>query len=552
MPTIILDKKRLLKELGKDISTAELEDLLAYCKCELKEERDGDLICEITTERADCFSTEGIIRALKGVLGIEKGLVNLEFFDDIVEVHVDESVLDVRPYVVMATVRGVKLDARALESIIMFQEVLHESLGRNRRKASIGIYDLSKLSNKIFYKCLPLSSIRFVPLDKDIEMDGYGILTETEKGKLYRKLIPEDRAPVLIDSNGRYLSMAPIINSQDAKVTVKTRDVLIDSTGFDKNFLKSIVSLVAYTLSFYGGKIGFVKHIYPDSTFYARFENRFYELSLNEVEEVLGVEVERNELEEFLLRARYGFKFEGNKYIVEVPFYRVDVLGGIDIIEDIAIIKGYSNIEPKFPNLNTRGKLNEKSKLTKIVREVFSGLGFQEVVNYMLCNSDLQTTLMNLSKEDVGLILLENPISREYDCIRANIFPCLIDFLSKNRSYSYPQKIFELGDVIYRKDSSFKKEFRLSSMIIYNEASFEDIHSSIYSFFKALGLELNFKENERSFLIKGRRADIIFGGNVIGWIGELNPDISVKFSLFQPIVASELSLDPIIKFKFLK
>ncbi len=552
MPTIILDKKRILKELGRDLSTDELEDLLASCKCEIKGERDENLICEITTDRVDCFSTEGIIRAFKGLLGIEKGLVNLEFFYDSVEVQVDKSVSSIRPYVVMATVRGVKLDPRALESIIMFQEILHESLGRNRRKASIGLYDLSKISNKIFYKCLPLSSIKFTPLDKEEELDGYTILAETEKGKLYRKLVPEDRAPVLIDSDGKYLSMVPIINSQEAKVTVNTRDILIDSTGFDRNFLRSIVSLVAYILSFYGGKIGFIKHIYPDSTFYAKFENRFYELDPVEAEEILSIDLKKEELEDLLLRSRYGFSVSGNKYIIEVPFYRIDVLGAIDIIEDLAIAKGYSKIVPKPAQLNTRGKLNEKSILSKIVKEIFNGMGFQEIANYIICNSELQTVLVGLNKEDIGLIYLENPISKEFDCVRANIFPCILDFLSKNRGYSYPQKVYELGEVMFLKGSHFKREFRLSSIIVYNEASFEDIHAAIYSFFKAFGLELKLKENNLNFLIKGRRANILFNGEAIGWIGELNPEISARFSLYQPIVASELNLEPIIKFKFSK
>ncbi|HLI46279.1 MAG TPA: phenylalanine--tRNA ligase beta subunit-related protein, partial [Geobacterales bacterium] len=256
MPTILLDRKRINKALNKELSLEELEKLLEYIKCEIKEQNEDELLCEITTDRADCFSTEGIIRALKGVLGIEKGLVNLNFFEDDIELHVDESVKNIRPYVAMATVRGLKLDPRALESIIRFQEVLHETLGRNRRKASIGLYDLSKLDKKIFFKNMDLEKIKFIPLEKNEILDGYRILSETEKGKQYRHLVGQSSAPVLVDNNGTFLSMAPIINSQDAKVTTKTTDILIDSTGFDLNFITSIVGLMAYALSFYGGKVG--------------------------------------------------------------------------------------------------------------------------------------------------------------------------------------------------------------------------------------------------------------------------------------------------------
>jgi phenylalanyl-tRNA synthetase beta chain len=552
MPTIILDKKRIFRSLNKELSLEELERLLEYLKCEIKEEKEDELICEITTDRADCFTTEGIIRALKGILGMEKGLIKFDFFDDEFEVYIDENVSNVRPYVVMATVRGVKLDVRALESIIRFQEVLHETLGRNRRKASIGIYDISKLDKKIYYKCLPLDEIKFRPLDKDELMNGYRILNETEKGIQYKHLIPEKKAPVLIDSKGTFLSLAPIINSQDAKVTVRTTDILIDSTGFDINFITSIVSLMAYAISFYGGKIGLLNHHYPNKSFKISFKNRNFVLEKNYVEDILGFSINDYELEDILLRARYGIEKKDNKYNVEVPFYRLDVLNSIDIIEDIAIIKGYSNIELKSPILETRSKISNKSIIARTFREIFNGFGFQEVTNYMICNSETQTEKVMLNKEEIGLILLVNPISKEYDCIRANIFPCLLDFLYYNRSYSYPQKIYEIGDVIYYKSNSIHTDFRFSSLIIHNDASFEEMHSFLYSSFKVLNLDFRLRGNDLPFLLNGRRADIIVGDENIGWIGEINPEISIGFSLYQPIVACELSLSKILKFIYNK
>jgi len=552
MPTIILDRKRINKAIGKDLSLEELSSILEYLKCEIKEGNEEEIICEITTDRADCFSTEGIIRAMKGIMGIEKGPVNIEYFEDEIEVHVHENVEKIRPYVAMATVRGVKLDPRALESIIRFQEILHASLGRDRKKASIGLYDLSKLDKKIFFKCLDLSEIKFKPLEREEILDGYRILSETEKGKQYRYLVGKDHAPVLIDSKGTYLSMAPIINSQDAKVTVKTTDILIDSTGFDLNFISSIVALMAYAITFYGGKIGFVKHYYPNSSFILRFKERYLDIEKDWVESILGFKISEEEFQESLLRARYGFEKFDSKYKIKVPFYRIDVLGEIDIAEDIAIMKGYENIELKSPILETKAKLSEKSKLSTIVREIFNGLGFQEVVNYMITNSILQTERVNLNPNEIGLIYITNPISREYDCIRANLFPGILEFLYYNRNYSYPQKIYEIGDVLNYQNNKINTDFRLSAAIIYNSASFEDMHSCIYSFLNSIGLSFKLIENNLPFLLQGRRANILVNGEIIGWLGELNPIISERFSLYQPIVISEISLSKIIKFKFSK
>lgn len=551
MPTILLDKKILFRSLGKVLPRDDIEKLLEYCKCEIKEEDEDYFTCEVTADRPDYFSTEGICRGLKAMMGIEKGLVKIESFIDDVEIFIDENVSNVRPYVCLATVRGVSLDKRALESIIRFQETLHETLGRNRKKASIGIYDLSKITNKIYYVVKRLEEISFIPLEKKEKLSGNRILEEVEKGIAYRHLIPKDRAPVLIDSEGKYLSMAPIINSEDAKVTVMTKDILIDSTGYDFDFIKSIVSLMAYVISFYGGKIGFVKHNYPNCSFIPTFGNRFYKLSAKEVKEIIGIEFEEGELEDILLRARFGFKKEGSDYVIEVPFYRLDVISSIDIIEDIAIVKGYENIKAEMPKMLTKSKLLEESEISSYLKEIMIGFGFQEVVNYMLCNSVIQSEKIKISSKELGLIYLENPISKEYDCIRANIFPCLLDFLSKNKNYPYPQKIFEIGDVL-KFDGRIIRDRRISMMSIHSEASFEEIHSYVYGIFSSLKINFKLKENEEPFLLKGRRADLIVDDKRIGWIGELNPEVSMNFSLYLPIVASELSLNEILKLKSLQ
>jgi len=65
-----------------------------------------------------------------------------------------------------------------------------------------------------------------------------------------------------------------------------------------------------------------------------------------------------------------------------------------------------------------------------------------------------------------------------------------------------------------------------------------------------LNLDLRLKGNVLPFLLNGRRADIIVKDENIGWIGEINPEVSISFSLYQPIVACEFSLSKILKFIF--
>jgi Phenylalanyl-tRNA synthetase beta subunit len=134
MPTISYSLEELIKGLNRSFTNEELNELLEMCKCELKQIKGDEIIGEITPERPDLFSTEGLIHFIKGILSIEKGPKRLVFIKENFKVKISERLKQVRPYVVIATVRGVKLTNEALRRIINYQEILHESWCRSRKK----------------------------------------------------------------------------------------------------------------------------------------------------------------------------------------------------------------------------------------------------------------------------------------------------------------------------------------------------------------------------------------------------------------------------------
>jgi phenylalanyl-tRNA synthetase beta chain len=547
MPTFSFSLSYFKKYIPKELSLNQIVDLLEYCKCEIKEVKNDEIIVEVTPDRVDHFSIEGLIRSIRGILGIENGLVKINTFNENFKVHIDEKLKSLRPYIILVTVRDVSLNAYALTSLINLQELLHETIGRNRLKASIGLYDLSKIKGDIHYKLQKLEEIKFKPLGFDYEMNGYEILKKTDKGIKYSHLVGKDSAPILIDSEGNYLSMPPIINSEDTKVTVKTKDILIDSTGFDLNFISKIISIMTYAVYFYGGKVGLIEHLYPNGTFIPEFKSRKYNISYEQFKKILGLELDPATILEFLLKSRYDAEIHNNEFIVEIPPYRLDVLHPIDIIEDIAIMYGYSNIPPIYPLLYTKGKLMKKSIIYNKIRDVMNGFGFQEILNYMLSSKEIQTNKVYLKEEDLGLITIQNPISKEYDCIRANLFPCILNFLSYNVLRKYPQKVYELGDVCYFKENKVITEKRLCAAIINSEINFEELHAYLFSLIKMLGYDMKLKEAEYSFLLKGRSADVFINETKVGWIGEINPEVILNFRLSLPIIAFEINLSKFLE-----
>jgi len=505
MPTFSLNLSYLKKYIPKELSLDEIINLLEYCKCELKETKNDEITIEVTPDRVDHFSLEGLIRSIRGILGIEKGLVKLDSFDEKFKIHIDEKLKPLRPYIVLVSVRDVSLDYYALTSLINLQELLHETICRNRIKASIGLYDLLKIKGDIFYKLQKLDEINFKPLGFDYEMNGYEILKKTDKGIKYSHLVGKEEAPVLIDSSGNYLSMPPIINSEETKVTPKTKDILIDSTGFDLNFILKVISVMLYAVYFYGKKVGLIEHFYSNKIFKPEFKTRKFNINYEQFKKIIGIDLDPSSILEFLLRSRFDAVVSGNDFLIEVPPYRLDVLHPIDVIEDVAIMYGYSNIPAVLPVFYTRGKLLRKSIIFNKIREIMNGFGYQEILNYMLCNKEIQTYKVNLEEKSIGLITLQNPISKEYDCIRANLFPCVLNFLSNNILRKYPQKVYELGDVCYFKENKIITERRLCVAIIDSEVDFEEIHSCLYTLVSLLGYKIKLRRKGLSFSSKRKK-----------------------------------------------
>ena len=101
--------------------------------------------------RPDVFDAAGLARALRGYLGIETGLPVYHVEPSGFKVTVRPGLENIRPYIVACVVRELAMDDETLKAIMKMQENLHWALGRNRRRASIGVYDLDTVKPDFEY-----------------------------------------------------------------------------------------------------------------------------------------------------------------------------------------------------------------------------------------------------------------------------------------------------------------------------------------------------------------------------------------------------------------
>src|SRR5262249_2195934 len=154
-------------------------------------------------DRPDLFDVGGLARALRGTLGIESGLPKYEAKASGVTVTVDKSLEDkssYRPFIACAVMTLPAVDETSLIAIMKLQENLHWGVGRDRKLASIGVYDLSTIKPPIAYRTIDPDKDSFVPLGMPgKKMTGRQILESHPKGVAYAELLtPLKRYPALV------------------------------------------------------------------------------------------------------------------------------------------------------------------------------------------------------------------------------------------------------------------------------------------------------------------------------------------------------------------
>jgi phenylalanyl-tRNA synthetase beta chain len=561
MPTIDLDYyefERLLGvELHKDLD--KIDEVLAFVKGEVKlfDEKEGAMNVEIKdTNRPDVWNVEGLARTLRRFLGLEKGLKQYQIGKQFGEVYVDQRLSNIRPYIGCSIIKGLKLSDRMIRGFMHMQDKLDQTYGRNRRRTSIGLYNLDLIELPLSYTVAKPDDVSFVPLGFTEKMTLKQMLKQHPKGLEYGHIVDKHPVyPILLDSEKTPLSFPPIINSNDlGKISEDTTNVLVEVTGTMNETVLNTLKIVTLSLIDRGGKPYSALIQYPHlhlDVLTPNFDTKTMELDIEYARKILGLELTSEQVAELLGKAGYGVeKLRQNKACVSVPCYRVDVMHQIDIVEDIAIAYDFNNIKPLWRRIPTRGGVKPEQGLIDVTRMLIVGLGFQEVLTYTLTNPENLFKKMNCKKERI--VEVANPKVNTLTCLRNWLLPSLLDFTSNNLHVECPQRIFELGRVTLideKKETRTRDEERLAGLVYDADAAFSEIKSTLDSLFTNLALEWQIKEKQHPSFIGGRVGSAIIGSEEVGVLGEIHPKVLESWALENPVAAFELNMDQIVAIK---
>ena len=541
MPTITINKKEFIKELGKKLTDQEIEEKISMMGVSVEKVTDQEIEIEVFANRPDLLSQQGITRAAKSFLGIKTGLEKYRINKSGYELKVEPSVNMVRHYTACCVIKGLKLNDEKIKQIIQVQEKLHITFGRNRKKCAIGIYPLEKIKMPITYKALNPKEIKFIPLDSEKEMNGYEILEQHSTGKEYAHLLAGNHVyPIFVDAKNNILSMPPIINSEETgRVTIQTRDIFIECSGHELNIVMKCLNIISTAMSDLGGRIYEMKIKYGKKEIKSpNLKPEEMKIDYEYINKRTGLKLKDHQIKKLLEKMGHGTK--GNSVLI--PAYRADIIHQIDLAEDTAIAYGYDNLKPEIPKVATIGEEDPIETFKNKISDILIGFGLLETSSYNLTSSENQNTKMNQNNR---LVTLANALNEEYNAMRISIIPNHLQILKENKHYTYPQNLFEIGKVFTYGDTEtgIQETNSLAITLCNTTANFTEIKQIIDALSRALDFKYELKESTHKSFIQGRTGEIIINNKIIGRIGDIHPEILNNFEINMPVSSFEINLD---------
>ena len=539
-----------LEDINRLFSDYDLEyilEMLPFIGLDLEYRDDKCIRLEYSPNRPDFSTFYGISRALNGLLGKEVGIPKFEVYENTKNlIRVDTSVAKIRPFIVGIVAKDHKLNNNIIKQIVSMQEDLHNGIGRGRSKASIGFHNLDNIEFPIDYTTTS-DNLSFVPLDSSYSLTLAEILDKSESGKKFGKLLKGSHYPILRDLKGNLISFPPIINSEVTRIKDGVDNLFVEVTGIDIKTVDNVLANIVATLADIGFKLETVVRQQGSTrnSFNANLNTTLPNVKTDYINKALGLSLSNEDVINCLRKSRLDATVVDSGTInCVIPNYRIDIFGPIDIVEEVAIGYGLYNMEPSLPEFRLYGNKSRQNYFFDKIRQAMVGMGLIENINFILSNKDIHFKKMNLDKPN--FFTVNNSKSDEHDILRQSLLPSLLFSLSKNIHEEYPQRLFEIGPIFKPEKENFEK-WSLCCVNAFNGVTFSEVKAVLQTLMEiCFNAKFETKQSENLRFVRGRNADIIHKGNIIGQIGEISPLLIDSFKIKMPVAAFELDLTKLL------
>jgi len=533
---------------------------------------DNSIEVDLTPNRADCLSVEGVAREVAVLNQIQLAIPEIEktsvSISDKLNVTVEAP--NACPRYLGRVISGVNNKA---QTPLWMQERLRRS----------GLRSLSPLVDVTNYVLLelgqPLHVFDSAKLAGGITV-RYATNGETLELLNGQTIMFDEKSLVIADDESS-LAFAGVMGGAYSAVHEETTNVFLECAFFTPLAIagkarqfglhtdsshrfergvdfelqhRAIERATQLILEICGGAAGEITEVTTTSELPKREPIALRQEKLNKI---LGVTFENETVTGILQRLGMQVETQADGWKITPPSFRFDIAIEADLIEEIARIYGYNNL----PNnqILVRSALNQATENVldlERVKDLLVDRGYQEAITYSFIDEAMQRAIAPSAE----FIKLQNPISAELAVMRTSLWGGLLTAALHNTNRQQTRvRFFESGLRFVQTGDETKQEKMLAGLALGNVAAeqwgekeravdFYDVKADVEAMFELTGCKVQFVADSNETLHPGQSAKILNEtGEVIGWLGMLHPNLEQQLGFETPVFLFELAQDLLLQ-----
>ena len=526
---------------------------------------------EVTSNRVDCFSVVGIAREAAATFG-------KEFHPPVVTPTGNDE--DASDYI-KVTVKNTDLCPRYCARVVKNIKIGPSPEWMQRRLASVGIRPINNLVDITNYVMEEYGQPMHA-YDLDTIEDREIIVRTAAKGEKFTTLDGQERQmdeSVLMICDGRKsIGIAGIMGGENSMITDDVHTMLFEAAcfdgtnirksskkvglrtdasgkfekGLDPNNAQAAIDRACQLVEEMGAGevVGGMVDVYAEKREPVRIT-----FQPDEINVLLGTDISAEDMLGYFEKIGLSYEKETNEVII--PTFRQDLLRTADLAEEVARFFGYDNIPTTLPSgESTMGKLPFKLRVENIAKEIAEFCGFSQGMTYSFESPKVFDKLQIPEDSELRRVVeIMNPLGEDYSIMRTLPLNGMLSSLATNYNRRNKNvRLYELANVYLPKELPLKElpEERMQFTLgMYGDGDFYSMKGVVEEFLEKAGLhekESYDPAGNRPYLHPGRQANILYAGNVIGYLGEVHPDVADAYSIGERAYIAVLDMPEVTKY----
>lgn len=525
---------------------------------------------EITSNRVDCFGILGIAREAAATFKkpfhppVVEVKENDENVNDYIKVHVEDT--DLCPRYLARVVKNIKIGPspkwmqrrlasqgiRPINNIVDITNYIMEEYGQ-----PMHAYDLDTIEGHEIIVRRAQDGEEFVTLDGQTRnLDHNTLMICDAKEPIGIAGIMGGQNSMITDHVKTMVFEAACFDGTNIRLSGRRMGMHTDAQGkfekgLDPNNAKEAIDRACQLIVELGAGevVGGTVDVYPTVK-----EPRKIKFDYEKVNKLLGTDLSLEQMLEYFKPLELSYDPETKE--VTVPTFRQDLIGLADLAEEVARFYGYDNIPVTLPSDEaTSGKLPFKLRVEDVARETAEFCGFSEAMTFSFESPKVFDKLM--MPEDAPerqAITISNPLGLDFSIMRTMPLNGILTSLAINYNRRNKEaKLYELATIYLPKAlplTDYPDERRQMVYAMYGEGDFFTLKGAVEEFLERVGMK-GLKTYDpaagKPFLHPGRQANIIYDNEVIGYLGEVHPDVCDNYDLGTRAYVAVLDMPKVVE-----